>query len=234
MNIVLTGASKGIGYQTALILSRDQHNEVFAIARNKLDLENLRSPWYNDDVYENIHIIPFDIVNGNYKEELLPAILGRVSQIDVLINNAGFLINKPFENMADEEFDDIFSTNVKGVYQMIRSLLPFMAEHSHIVNIGSMGGIQGSIKFPGLSLYSASKGAVAILTECLAEEFKGKKISVNCLALGSAQTEMLEAAFPGYKSPLTAGEMAEFIAYFALNGHRWFNGKVLPVALNTP
>jgi hypothetical protein len=57
---------------------------------------------------------------------------------------------------------------------------------------------------------------------------------MNCLCLGAAQTEMLEAAFPGYQAPVSAAEMAEFIGDFALNGSRWMNGKILPVSLSTP
>jgi NAD(P)-dependent dehydrogenase (short-subunit alcohol dehydrogenase family) len=109
-----------------------------------------------------------------------------------------------------------------------------MQSPSHIVNIGSMGGFQGSAKFAGLSAYSASKAALHNFTECLAEELKERKISVNCLALGSAQTEMLEKAFPGYESPVMAFEMGKYIADFALTGHKFFNGKVLPVAVTTP
>jgi NAD(P)-dependent dehydrogenase (short-subunit alcohol dehydrogenase family) len=230
MNIVITGASSGIGYETARILAKDGNHSVLAISRNRQALEKLKS----NEAAGNIHILPFDIVKGNYEKELIPLLESLFSRVDCLVNNAGKLVGKPFEMLEDRDFDDIFSTNVKAIYRMTRALLPYLAENAHIVNIGSMGGVQGSVKFPGLSLYSASKGAVAILTECLAEEFKGRKIKVNCLALGSAQTNMLSMAFPGFKSPLSAAEMAEFVAFFALNGHQWFNGKVLPVALTTP
>jgi 3-oxoacyl-[acyl-carrier protein] reductase len=97
-----------------------------------------------------------------------------------------------------------------------------------------MGGIQGSSKFPGLAAYSSSKGALITLTEMLAEEYKESNISFNALALGAVQTEMLAEAFPGYQASTTAREMARFIADFALNGHQFFNGKVLPVAHSTP
>lgn len=117
---------------------------------------------------------------------------------------------------------------------MVRDLLPFFNPAAHIVNMSSMGGVQGSAKFPGLSLYSASKGAVGILTECLAEELKEEGVSVNALAIGAVQTEMLSQAFPDYKAPLSADEMAGFIKYFALQGKNFFNGKVLPVSLSTP
>jgi NAD(P)-dependent dehydrogenase (short-subunit alcohol dehydrogenase family) len=97
-----------------------------------------------------------------------------------------------------------------------------------------MGGYQGSMKFPGLALYSASKGALAVMSECLAEEFKETGIKVNCLALGAAQTEMLKEAFPNYQPPLSAEEMASFVCDFALRGQSFFNGKILPVALTDP
>jgi NAD(P)-dependent dehydrogenase (short-subunit alcohol dehydrogenase family) len=125
-------------------------------------------------------------------------------------------------------------TNFIGPASVIRTVIPFMTNESHIVNISSMGGYQGSSKYPGLSYYSASKAALACLSECLAVEFTGSGIKVNCLALGAVQTEMLEEAFPGYKAPVTASEMAEYISWFALNGHKYFNGKIIPVAVNNP
>ena len=94
--------------------------------------------------------------------------------------------------------------------------------------------LQGSAKFPGLTAYSSSKAAIAGLTECLAEELKDKNISVNCLAIGAVQTEMLEEAFPGYKAPLSPKQMAEYIFDFALKGHQYYNGKILPVSSSTP
>jgi NAD(P)-dependent dehydrogenase (short-subunit alcohol dehydrogenase family) len=106
-----------------------------------------------------------------------------------------------------------------------------MKKGSHILNISSMGGFQGSVKFPGLSYYSASKAALACLSECLALEFDELGIKVNCLALGSVQTEMLEEAFPGYKAPIDAKKIGEFIADFAINGNKFINGKIIPVAL---
>jgi short-subunit dehydrogenase len=234
MNIVITGASRGIGYETVKILSRDATNNIFAISRNNSALQNLKKECVEINVKSQVHVFPFDLVDDNYKEMLLPEVTRRMNRVDILLNNAGFLISKPFEQMEDTDYQSILDANFRSVFMMIKALIPHFSGNAHILNISSMGGFQGSMKFPGLSLYSASKGAVAILTECLAEEFKDRGIKVNCLALGSAQTEMLEAAFPGYKSPLTAAEMASFVADFAVRGHHWFNGKVLPVAVSTP
>lgn len=234
MNIIVTGASRGIGFETVKIFAQDRQNNVFAIARGKIGLEKLQQTCRDISGIENVHIFPFDLLQGNYQATLVPEILRKMNKVDILVNNAGLLLHKPFEMMEESDFDLMFHANVKSAFNLTRHLLPHFSKNSHIVNIGSMGGFQGSAKFPGLSLYSASKGALAILTECLAEEFKGRQIKVNCLALGSAQTEMLEQAFPNYKAPLSAGEMAAFITEFSLRGHQWFNGKILPVSVSIP
>ena len=109
-----------------------------------------------------------------------------------------------------------------------------MDKDGHVLTISSMGGIQGSAKFPGLSAYSSSKGAVLTLTELLAEEFKETGPSFNALALGAVQTEMFEEAFPGYQAPVSAKEMAEYIMDFALKGQKMYNGKILQVSSSTP
>jgi NAD(P)-dependent dehydrogenase (short-subunit alcohol dehydrogenase family) len=234
MNIVVTGASRGLGYETARILARDRNNTVFALARGQEGLNQLKNDCREEGGSGQIHVFAFDLCKGDYQRRLIPEILLRMKSIDVLVNNAGLLIHKPFKIMEDQDFDQVFHANVKSAFMMIRYLLPYFSQPAHIVNIGSMGGLQGSQKFAGLSLYSASKGALAVLTECLAEELKETNTKVNCLALGSASTAMLAEAFPGYKAPLTAIEMAEFIAHFALNGQKWFNGKIIPVAISTP
>ena len=154
--------------------------------------------------------------------------------MDILINNAGVLINKPFSELTQLDFAEMLQTNLLGHIKMIQNLLPLMNSGAHIVNIGSMGGFQGSVKFKGLSAYSVSKAALHALTECLAYELAESNIKVNCLALGSAQTEMLELAFPDFQSPVQAFEMGKYIADFALTGHKFFNGKILPVAVSTP
>ncbi len=235
MNIIITGASSGVGFEAALELIKDSNNTVVAIARNIDKLKRLNQ--IAKDLNPSAKLLPvqFDIVEGAYEEGLIPFLNHHLTgPIDVLINNAGLLINKAFKDQSDDDWMQMFQTNVMGHVRMIRSLLPYFNNPSHILNIGSMGGFQGSEKFNGLSSYSASKAALHTLTECLAEEFKELGIHVNALALGSAQTEMLEQAFPGYQSPVMAFEMGKYIADFAISGHTYFNGKILPVAKKTP
>lgn len=236
LNIVIIGASRGIGFQVTRHLTVQNHN-LFCVSRNIVALTNLRNEIVRDKPGNKFEIMELDISTLNSGDQVLhDAISEQFRRVDILLNNAGLLINKKFGEFSREETNRIFDTNFFSAASVIQQLLPLMGgeKTSHIVNIGSMGGFQGSSKFAGLSYYSASKAALACLSECLAEEFKEKNIKVNCLALGAAQTEMLEEAFPGIKAPLTAEEIAEFIGQFMISGHRFFNGKTLPVSVSTP
>lgn len=233
MNVIITGASSGIGFETALEFSLNSENTVVCIARSADKLRKLLE--IAKGINPDCKLLPveFDLVNDDYTA-LLSFLTERLGNIDILINNAGSLINKPFLETTASDLASMLESNVMSHFKLIRSTLPLMKSGTHIVNIGSMGGFQGSVKFPGLAAYSASKAALHALSECLAFELADSGIKVNCLALGSAQTEMLEAAFPGYESPVLAFEMGKYIADFARTGHKFFNGKVLPVAVTTP
>lgn len=234
-NIIITGASSGIGFEAAIELVANPKNKIIALARSVDKLRKLH------EIASSLHIeggklypAQFDIVYDDYNSSLIPYIQSKFDKVDILINNAGTLINKPFLETSLEDFSNIFQANYIGHVRMIQHIVPLMSEGGHIVNIGSMGGFQGSSKFAGLSAYSSSKGAIATLTECLAEEFKEKNIQVNCLALGSAQTEMFEEAFPDFEAGVLAFEMGQYVADFALKGNKYYNGKILPVANTTP
>jgi NAD(P)-dependent dehydrogenase (short-subunit alcohol dehydrogenase family) len=229
MNIIVNGGTRGIGKEIVNILAQDISNQIFITGRNEKVLKSL------SDRYKNVKSFPldmslFDIQN----EKFIAAVSKHFGRVDILINIAGYLIAKDFLQMTNDEARLMMETNFFGPASLIRVLKPIMSSGSHIVNISSMGGFQGSAKYKELSYYSASKAALACLTECLANEFTEYGISINCLALGAVQTEMLEEAFPGYKAPVDAKQMAEFIAGFALTGHKFFNGKILPVAINNP
>ncbi|MFT5823895.1 MAG: 3-oxoacyl-[acyl-carrier protein] reductase [Crocinitomix sp.] len=227
--IVIIGGSRGIGRALALQLSVDHH--VLVLARSVDKLKELQEI----SISNNLMIGAVDLTAPNLREYLTTLITSYFSEVDVLINNAGYLVNKPFLELTEADIKASFATNVFGLMQSCQAVVPLMEKKGgHIVNIGSMGGFQGSSKFPGLSVYSSTKSAVAGFSECLAEELKDKDIQVNCLALGAAQTEMLEEAFPGYEAPVTANEMAKYIADFSLNANGWINGKVIPVSLSTP
>ena len=234
MNIIITGASSGVGFEAALELTLNGKHKVIALARSQDKLEKLLEIAHGLNPDAVIYALAFDVVHDEYTDLQAFIKSNFDNRVDILINNAGVLINKPFTQLLEMDFVEMLQSNFIGHVRIIQALLPLIPANGHIVNIGSMGGYQGSAKFPGLSAYSASKAALHTLTECLAFELADKEIKVNCLALGSAQTEMLEQAFPGYQSPVMAFEMGKYIADFALTGHRFYNGKVLPVAVGTP
>ncbi|MCX7548222.1 SDR family oxidoreductase [Xanthomarina sp. F1114] len=224
-HIIITGTSRGIGFELVKHFAEQGH-QVLALSRNQASVETLQ--------LENVTTFSFDITEPSNFSKITDFIKNNWKQVDILINNAGALLNKPFIETTFEEFEWVYRTNVFGVSEMIKTVLPFMGKMGHVVSISSMGGVQGSVKFPGLSAYSSSKGAVISLTELLAEEFKETGPSFNVLALGAVQTEMLEEAFPGYEAPISAFEMSKYIGNFSLEGHQFYNGKLLQVANSTP
>ncbi|MFZ2792155.1 MAG: SDR family oxidoreductase, partial [Bacteroidales bacterium] len=221
----------GIGRETAIRLSDEPGNVIYAIARNRKALTSLSEAAR----HKNIIPVPIDIASGRSSlSELKKRLEMDAGKVDILINNAGHLVNKPFEDHTEADIAESVSVNFTSAARLTAELLPLMVRGAHVVNIGSMGGFQGSLKFPGLSWYSATKGALAVLTECLAAEYAERGISFNCLCPGAVQTEMFQKAFPGFSAPVSPSDMASFIADFAVNGNKFFNGKILPVALSVP
>lgn len=224
-HVVITGTSRGIGFELAQQVA-DAGHKVLALSRNTKPLEVVN--------HKNITILSVDLSNEKDIAKVVDFVKSDWKQVDILINNAGKLINKPFEKLSSDDFLQVYQVNVFAVAQLTKSLIPFMQKGSHVVTISSMGGIQGSMKFAGLAAYSSAKGAVITLSELLAEEYKEKQIAFNVLALGAVQTEMLQEAFPNYKAPITAKEMANYIFSFALTGNKFYNGKALQVSSTTP
>lgn len=223
-NIIITGAGRGIGHEVAMQLAGAGH-QVLAISRNiPQDLINT----------ENITCLSVDITKESDLIKVSDFLSTAWKQVDAVIHNAGALILKPFAETSAQEFEDIYKVNVFGVVALTKVALPYLVKGSHVVSISSMGGIQGSVKFAGLSAYSSSKGALITLSELLAEEYREQGIAFNVLALGSVQTEMLAKAFPGFEAPLSASKMAEYISSFTLTGNEFYNGKVLEVSSTTP
>ena len=223
-NIIITGTSRGIGYELALQFAQAGH-QVLAISRKTPQalIEN-----------ENITCLSVDLGKEEDLIEVENFLARSWQQVDIVIQNAGSLLNRPFSQTSQEDFESVYRVNVFGVANLTRVCLPYLKKGSHVVSISSMGGIQGSMKFAGLAAYSSSKGAVITLSELLAEEYKEQGIAFNVLALGAVNTEMLQEAFPGYEAPISATEMADYIFNFALTANKFHNGKVIQVSSSTP
>lgn len=223
-NIIITGTSRGIGYELALQFANAGY-QVLAISRKTPQglLGN-----------QNITCLSVDLSKENELVQIEKFLSTTWKQVDIIIHNAGSLVNKPFAQTTQEDFENVYKVNVFGVANLTRICLPYLQKGSHVVSISSMGGIQGSMKFAGLSAYSSSKGAVITLSELLAEEYKEQGIAFNVLALGAVNTEMLNEAFPGYQASISAKEMADYIFNFALTGNKYHNGKIIQVSSSTP
>jgi short-subunit dehydrogenase len=235
MNVLITGASKGIGYETVKQFAQDGNNRIVAIARNKSLLLNLQNECLAK-YHNKVTIYEVDFLSASLDATLDHVFNDCQLDFDIIINNAGLLINKPFNEISVNDMLELYKVNTIAPSIVIQKLLHNKRGEKlcHIVNIGSMGGYQGSVKFPGLSIYSASKSALSVLTECLAEEYKEENVVFNCLALGSVQTEMLEKAFPGFVAQTSSKDMAKYIKEFSLSGSYYFNGKILPISKETP
>jgi 3-oxoacyl-[acyl-carrier protein] reductase len=221
--VVITGVGKGIGFELTKVFLSDPSFLVIGISRRVEQLESLQNP--------RLNIVQGDLLKDY--DRILKEIRHLGPGITHLINNAAMVHNASVEQTTNEHLDQLMQTNFHVPYKLIRDLSDRFVERSHIVNISSMSGFQGSKKFKGLSLYSSSKAALASLAECVAEEWAERKIYCNCLALGSVDTDMIRVSIPGLKSSVSAEQMATYIYDFALKGHQYYNGRVLPVSLTT-
>lgn len=223
--VIITGTSRGIGFELAQQFANSNF-QVLALSRNQKPLDNLN--------LKNITTLSVNLCDQNDLEKVSTYLQKNWQDVDILIHNAGYLINKPFENLTKEDFLRVYDVNVFGVAELTKICIPYLRKGSHVVTISSMGGIQGSLKFSGLAAYSSAKGAVITLSELLAEEYKTQEIAFNVLAIGAVQTEMLAEAFPDYQASLKASEMADYIYNFATTANKFYNGKVLQVSNTTP
>ena len=218
----ITGGSRGIGFATVKeFLSNGWH--VVVLTRNTAPLNPLVEQFDS-----SLDVVPFDLLDVDSCE--LPKL-----PVDVLIHNAGALVNKPASEIRLSDLNYCYGVNVFGPYMLTQKLLGQFTEKAHVVAISSIGGVQGSVKFPGLTAYSSSKGAINTLMECFHAEFEAdEQWSFNTLALGAVQTEMLDEAFPGFKAPLSPEELSPFIYGFATSAGRVMRGKIIPVSMSTP
>ena len=224
--IVITGTSRGIGLEMVKILAEQGH-KIYALSRNSKPTQDLN--------HKNVFSYAYDMTDTDAAKKFASELqIREEDQIDALVHNAGRFDQSSLADYDLNRFKAVYEVNVFGVVALTQALLPFMHSKTHVLSMSSMGGIQGSMKFAGLSAYSSSKAALVGLTELWAEEFKENGPRFNALALGAVQTEMLEEAFPDYKAPLTAYEMAVYAAEFTLNGHHYYNGKFLQVSSSTP
>lgn len=227
--VLVVGAGKGIGYESVKNLL-NKGVFVVALSQNLSQLEKIA------EKNQNLKLFKLDIANENDQQGFINRMLNEKIKFNEILFTVGSLIKKDWLNFTQAEITQLYQTNVFGVYFMIRNIIQnkLYLPKLHVVTIGSMGGVPGTLKFPGMLHYSSSKAALACLTECLAEEMKGENLHFNCLSLGAVETEMKNKAFPDFQAPHNSEEMADFVINFLLNSGPFFNGKQLPVSISTP
>jgi NAD(P)-dependent dehydrogenase (short-subunit alcohol dehydrogenase family) len=179
---IVTGAASGIGLGIAQLFVKEGAKVVFSDI-NKSGKEAA------DAAGKKALFVECDISNTESVKKLVTRTLEAFGMIDILINNAGILYQKPISETSDQEWNAVINVNLKGPFLLTREVLPVFEKHGKgkIVNIASIAGIIG---YENLSAYSASKGGIIAMTRSLALEFASKKINVNCICPGAIKTGM--------------------------------------------
>ena len=187
---IITGASSGIGYATALTLSK-AGIRVAVGARRTERLQELEKQIIKNN--GEILVRKTDVTRKSDCDSLVNTIVEKWGKVDILINNAGLMPLSYFKNGKVEEWEQMIDVNIKGVLYCTSAVVPYMLEKKsgHIVNISS---VAGRIVFAGGSVYCATKHAIAALSEGLRKELSPTyNIRVTCIEPGAVETELLES-----------------------------------------
>lgn len=186
--ILITGASRGIGRDIAKTLSKDSNNMLIA-NYNKSEKEaiELKEGLKSEGI--DIEIIKADVSKRNEAKEMVQEVLNKYGKIDVLINNAGISQYKLFNDITDEEWDNIINTNLKSAFMVTQEAVRNMINNKEgcIINISSIWGVAGASMEVA---YSTSKAGLIGLTKSLAKELGPSNIRVNAIAPGIINTGM--------------------------------------------
>lgn len=187
---IITGASSGIGYATALTLSK-AGIRVAVGARRTERLQELEKQIIKNN--GEILVQKTDVTRKSDCDSLVNTIVEKWGKVDILINNAGLMPLSYFKNGKVEEWEQMIDVNIKGVLYCTSAVVPYMLEKrsGHIINISS---VAGRIVFAGGSVYCATKHAIAALSEGLRKELSPTyNIRVTCIEPGAVETELLES-----------------------------------------
>jgi len=225
--ILITGSSSGVGLASAeKFLSAGWR--VIGLSRSAGKV------FRNRDNYIPLEL---DLADSSLKQSLEEASREHAwNALDGLLLNAAGFLKAPFEALTLLQIEELYRVNVFSGFLLMQWAKPLLmkAKQPQVLMISSMGGVQGTQKFSGLSVYSSSKGAQSVLAECLAEEWKETGIRVNVLALGSVNTPMLREAFPGFAASMEPEQLAGYLLHWMEGDGRLYNGKILPLSSATP
>lgn len=214
---LITGAGRGIGRATAILFAGNGA-DVILVARTASELMETATLCEAADDDIECTVAPLDLAKPHEIDRLFKQVMGSVSGIDFLINNAAVFVSAPTDKLPVDEFQRLLAVNLIAPYHLSQKAIPLMEKHGGgaIVNISSKSGCVGTTKFPGFGAYNISKYGLWGLTEILALELKQRNIRVNQVSLAGVDTAMFrQAAPPGLKPALTLDDVAREILFLA-------------------
>lgn len=224
--VLITGGGSGIGAACAAEFHR-RGRRVVIVGRTVVRLRETARALGSAD---RVLALAGDAGDEAFARRAFSAARKRFGSVDVLVNNAAHLVKKSFLDTTAAEWDAVMRTNLRGPFLFSRELL--RAPGRIIVNIGSLGGVQGTQKFPGLSAYTTSKCGLTGLTAALAVEARALGVSVFCVAPGAVDTAMLRKAAPGLKAGAAPSDIAKIVADLAGTAGEFLSGAVIPLDTN--
>lgn len=225
---LITGAGRGIGRATAILFAQE-NAEIILVARSREQLSETESLCLAANRSAEIRALAVDLSDATQIERLF-AQLGNGHAIDILINNAAAFASGPSAEFPVDRFQRLLDINLLAPYRLCQKVIPVMISRGGgtIVNVSSLSGCFGSIKFPGFGPYNISKYGLWGLTEILALENERFNIRVNQISLTGVDTQMFrEAVPPGVRASLTPEQVAKEILYLASDSSAPHTGRNL-------
>ncbi|MDD2402498.1 MAG: 3-oxoacyl-ACP reductase FabG [Clostridia bacterium] len=232
--VFITGASRGIGKEIALLFAKNNFNVAINYLNNEKGAETLYRQLQEQDC--NALKVQGDVGNRNSVERMVTKTYDQFGEINVLINNAGIAQQKLFTDISNDDWDNMFNVNIKGVFNCCQCVLPKMIKNRQgkIINISSIWGMTGGSCEVH---YSASKAAVIGFTKALAKEVGLSNIQVNCVAPGVIDTDMNsdldDSAINEIKERTPLGvigaprDIAEAVLFLASEKSNFITGQVI-------
>ena len=232
---MITGGTRGIGKAIAKIFSDNGYDLIINYVSDKTDLTKLEEDLKNNN---EILFVRANVGELNSVEEAVKKAIEKFGKIDVLVNNAGITRDNLIMRMKEEEFDQVINTNLKGTFNVTKSVVPYMMKkrEGRIVNISSVVGVSGNA---GQCNYAASKAGIIGFTKSIAKELASRNILVNAVAPGFIDTDMTECLNDKVKESInnqiplkrmgTPEEIAKAVYFLASSDNTYITGQVLNI-----